>query len=167
MHLDRSRTKHAAPQSLHHASAAAHRTSRLCRPCCRGDLEAVRHLARSGLDVFAHNLETVGWLGSRGTARAGRTCSWAQCTSVRTQPPLFHMQHIPPSVLTSLPLPPTSQQVERLQRRVRDPRAGYFQSLGVLRAAKECGVYTQSSLMLGLGERLCWGCFGSLVPAES
>lgn len=29
-------------------------------PCCRGDLDAVRHLARSGLDVFAHNLETVG-----------------------------------------------------------------------------------------------------------
>jgi len=42
--------------------------------------------------------------------------------------------------------------VERLQRRVRDPRAGYFQSLDVLRAAKECGVYTKSSLMLGLGE---------------
>lgn len=43
-------------------------------------------------------------------------------------------------------------QVERLQRRVRDPRAGYFQTLDVLRAAKACGVYTKSSIMLGLGE---------------
>ena len=39
-----------------------------------------------------------------------------------------------------------------LQKRVRDPRAGYFQSLDVLKAAKECGVYTKSSIMLGLGE---------------
>ncbi|GIL68138.1 hypothetical protein Vafri_21410 [Volvox africanus] len=69
-------------------------------PDFRGDLEAVRHLARSGLDVYAHNVETV----------------------------------------------------ERLQRRVRDPRAGYMQTLAVLRAAKECGVYTKSSIMLGLGE---------------
>ncbi len=28
-------------------------------PDFRGDLAAARHLARSGLDVFAHNLETV------------------------------------------------------------------------------------------------------------
>lgn len=40
----------------------------------------------------------------------------------------------------------------RLQRRVRDSRAGYVQSLEVLRAAKSCGVYTKSSIMLGLGE---------------
>ena len=39
-----------------------------------------------------------------------------------------------------------------VQRRVRDARAGYFQSLEVLRAAKAEGVYTKSSLMLGLGE---------------
>ena len=39
-----------------------------------------------------------------------------------------------------------------MQKRVRDPRAGYFQSLDVLRAAKACGVYTKSSIMLGLGE---------------
>lgn len=69
-------------------------------PDFRGDLPAVRHLARSGLDVYAHNVETV----------------------------------------------------ERLQRRVRDARAGYQQSLDVLKAAKECGVYTKSSIMLGLGE---------------
>ena len=38
------------------------------------------------------------------------------------------------------------------QRRVRDARAGYDQSLEVLREAKSCGVYTKSSIMLGLGE---------------
>jgi lipoyl synthase len=71
-------------------------------PDFRGDLEAAKLLARSGLDVFAHNLETV----------------------------------------------------ERLQKRVRDPRAGYIQSLEVLAAAKNSGakVHTKSSLMLGLGE---------------
>ena len=42
--------------------------------------------------------------------------------------------------------------VVALQRRVRDARAGYIQSLEVLMAAKECGVYTKSSIMLGLGE---------------
>ncbi|CAL5224299.1 g6965 [Coccomyxa viridis] len=70
-------------------------------PDFRGDLAAVRHLAKSGLDVYAHNMETV----------------------------------------------------HRLQRRVRDARAGYMQSLDVLMTAKECGVYTKSSIMLGLGER--------------
>ena len=70
-------------------------------PDFSGDLDAVRLLASSGLDVFAHNIETV----------------------------------------------------ESLQKRVRDPRAGYVQSLEVLRAAKEIpGVYTKSSIMLGLGE---------------
>jgi lipoic acid synthetase len=45
--------------------------------------------------------------------------------------------------------------VRRLQPRVRDPRAGYDQSLAVLRAAKEGrpAMVTKSSLMLGLGER--------------
>ena len=28
-------------------------------PDFRGDLAAVRHLAKSGLDVYAHNMETV------------------------------------------------------------------------------------------------------------
>ena len=40
-----------------------------------------------------------------------------------------------------------------LQNRVRDPRAGYEQTLSVLRTAKETGVYTKSSIMLGLGEK--------------
>jgi len=71
-------------------------------PDFQGDMEAVTHLARSGLDVFAHNVETV----------------------------------------------------ERLQKRVRDPRANYEQSLAVLRHAKESkeGLVTKTSIMLGLGE---------------
>ncbi|KAI8548460.1 hypothetical protein RHMOL_Rhmol07G0275400 [Rhododendron molle] len=68
----------------------------------RGDLNAVATLVHSGLDVFAHNIETV----------------------------------------------------KRLQRIVRDPRAGYEQSLSVLRHAKHSkeGMITKSSIMLGLGE---------------
>jgi len=44
--------------------------------------------------------------------------------------------------------------VERLQKRVRDPRAGYKQSLRVLQFVKERDStrYTKSSIMLGLGE---------------
>ncbi|CAL5417480.1 unnamed protein product [Camellia sinensis] len=68
----------------------------------RGDLNAVATLVHSGLDVFAHNIETV----------------------------------------------------KRLQRIVRDPRAGYEQSLSVLKHAKHSkeGMITKSSIMLGLGE---------------
>ncbi|XP_074564622.1 lipoyl synthase 1, chloroplastic-like [Curcuma longa] len=68
----------------------------------RGDLEAVSLLVDSGLDVFAHNIETV----------------------------------------------------RRLQRIVRDPRAGYEQSLSVLKHAKihKEEMVTKSSIMLGLGE---------------
>ena len=45
--------------------------------------------------------------------------------------------------------------VDRLQRRVRDHRANYKQSLSVLRMAKEIKptLVTKTSLMLGLGER--------------
>jgi lipoyl synthase len=41
-----------------------------------------------------------------------------------------------------------------LTARVRDPRAGYWQSLSVLRSAKKLSphVYTKSSIMVGLGE---------------
>ncbi len=44
--------------------------------------------------------------------------------------------------------------VERLQGKVRDPRANYRQSLRVLEAAKGMreGLFTKSSIMLGLGE---------------
>ncbi len=45
--------------------------------------------------------------------------------------------------------------VERLTKRVRDPRAGYKQSLDVLQHVKvvDPGRYTKSSIMLGLGEQ--------------
>lgn len=44
--------------------------------------------------------------------------------------------------------------VERLQRKIRDARADYRQSLGVLENAKKMNpkIYTKSSIMLGLGE---------------
>ncbi|KAI5290918.1 hypothetical protein KEM52_000313 [Ascosphaera acerosa] len=67
-----------------------------------GDLEMVRLVARSGLDVYAHNVETV----------------------------------------------------EALSPHVRDRRAGFQQSLRVLRVAKAAQpqLITKTSLMLGLGE---------------
>ncbi len=75
-------------------------------PDFRGDVEAIQIVVDSGLDVYAHNIETV----------------------------------------------------KRLQYRVRDPRAGYAQSLATLRAAKAYArskgqeLFTKSSIMLGLGE---------------
>lgn len=68
----------------------------------QGNQTSVATLARSGLDVYAHNVETV----------------------------------------------------ERLQKFVRDPRANYHQSLSTLEHAKQVqpGLYTKTSLMLGLGE---------------
>ncbi|MFH0972146.1 MAG: lipoyl synthase [Candidatus Micrarchaeota archaeon] len=44
--------------------------------------------------------------------------------------------------------------VERLQKYARDYRAGYKQSIGQLRRVKEmdAGIYTKTSIMLGLGE---------------
>jgi lipoic acid synthetase len=44
--------------------------------------------------------------------------------------------------------------VERLTRRVRDPRAGYRQTLSVLKMVKEIDAsrFTKSSIMMGLGE---------------
>lgn len=75
-------------------------------PDFRGDVECIQRIVESGLDVYAHNIETV----------------------------------------------------KRLQYRVRDPRAGYEQSLGTLRAAKQYAqsrqqeLFTKSSVMLGLGE---------------
>ena len=72
-------------------------------PDFSGDLESVRRVLDSGLDVFAQNLETV----------------------------------------------------RRLTHPVRDPRAGYDQTLSVLAYAKQFrpDVLTKTSLMLGLGER--------------
>ncbi|EWM28169.1 lipoic acid synthetase [Nannochloropsis gaditana] len=72
-------------------------------PDFRGQASLIERVALSGLDVYAHNLETV----------------------------------------------------ERLQRRVRDHRAGYSQSLFVLEHAKKRApkLLTKTSLMLGVGER--------------
>ncbi len=44
--------------------------------------------------------------------------------------------------------------VERLQKKVRDPRANYNQSLSVLESVKKLNpkIYTKSAIMLGLGE---------------
>lgn len=44
--------------------------------------------------------------------------------------------------------------VDRLQRKVRDPRCSFDRSLETLRGAKEAfpGAFTKSSIMLGLGE---------------
>ncbi len=71
-------------------------------PDFKGKKECVEKLVRSGVDVYAHNIETVA----------------------------------------------------QLQKKVRDPRANYEQSLFVLKTAKEVNpdIYTKSSLMLGLGE---------------
>ena len=75
-------------------------------PDFQGDRAAVHQIVDSGLDVYAHNVETV----------------------------------------------------ERLQYRVRDPRAGYEQSLNTLIESKKYAqskgqkLYTKSSIMLGLGE---------------
>jgi len=68
----------------------------------QGNLTSVETLATSGLDVYAHNIETV----------------------------------------------------ERLQKFVRDPKAGYRQSMSTLEHAKKSkpGLYTKTSIMLGLGE---------------
>lgn len=68
----------------------------------QGDPNSVATLAKSGLDVYAHNVETV----------------------------------------------------ERLQKYVRDSRAGYWQSIGTLEHAKKVqpDLYTKTSVMLGLGE---------------
>jgi len=73
-------------------------------PDWKGDLECVNLVANSGLDVYAHNVETV----------------------------------------------------ERLQMRVRDPRANYAQSMKTLEEAKlrgPPGLVTKTSLMLGMGEK--------------
>jgi len=72
-------------------------------PDFRGNEELISMVANSGLNVFAHNIETV----------------------------------------------------ERLQRRVRDYRAGYWQSIEVLKTAKKAkpGLITKTSIMLGLGEK--------------
>ena len=84
-----------------------------------GDEEMVALVARSGLDVYAHNVETV----------------------------------------------------EELTPMVRDRRAGFRQSLRVLRRAKESkeGLITKTSIMLGLGETedQLWETLGGAIAPYS
>ncbi|CAM5109112.1 unnamed protein product [Eretmochelys imbricata] len=93
----------------HFAKTVSHlkeRNSKILVECLtpdfRGDLKAVAKVALSGLDVYAHNVETV----------------------------------------------------PELQRKVRDPRANFKQSLQVLKHAKKVqpDVISKTSIMLGLGE---------------
>ncbi|MCA9807238.1 MAG: lipoyl synthase [Cyanobacteria bacterium HKST-UBA06] len=65
------------------------------------------------------------------------------------QDPLRHLMASHPDVVAQ-----NIETVRRLTHPVRDPRAGYEQTLGVLRQVKaeRPDIYTKSSLMLGLGE---------------
>lgn len=95
-----------AQHFAHTVELLKHKNPDLLVECLVSDFQgmekSVETLALSGLDVYAHNLETV----------------------------------------------------ERLQKFVRDPRAGYQQSLNTLEHAKKVkqGLYTKTSVMLGLGE---------------
>lgn len=95
-----------AQHFAHTVELLKHQNSDLLVECLvsdfQGNLSSVETLATSGLDVYAHNMETV----------------------------------------------------ERLQKFVRDSRAGYKQSLSTLEHAKKVKpeLYTKTSLMLGLGE---------------
>ena len=95
-----------AQHFAHTVELLKHKNPDLLVECLVSDFQgmkkSVETLALSGLDVYAHNLETV----------------------------------------------------NRLQKFVRDPRAGYQQSLSTLEHAKKVkpDLYTKTSLMLGLGE---------------
>jgi lipoic acid synthetase len=98
----------------------------------QGDKAAVETLATSGLDVYAHNVETVERLqkvrvvGNRPKNGVGAT-----------------MRKIG-----------SDRYCAFIIQFVRDSRAGYQQSLSTLEHAKKVkpGLYTKTSLMLGLGE---------------
>ena len=99
-------------------------------PDFRGDLDSVGVIAGSGLDVYAHNVETVSWLILRADMQRALTA---------ISKPAVHG---------------VALQVPRLQSQVRDRRANWEQSLSTLRAAKAAGMrVTKTSLMLGCGER--------------
>ena len=88
-----------------------------------GDMQLVDQVAKSGLDVYAHNIETV------------EDLQW------------YSAHHINDFCTSRNGGPPHP-------RLVRDPRAGYKQSLSVLEQAKKSvpGMVTKSSIMLGCGE---------------
>lgn len=113
----------------------------------QGRRDCVDLVARSGLDVFAHNVETVGragglvaasgWSarGRRSRPKHGRKEGCSRGTGWYTSAAMCGQ-----AIADQLaPTPASCPQVERLQGVVRDRRAGWAQSLGVLVAAKEAG----------------------------
>ncbi|VDO57271.1 unnamed protein product [Haemonchus placei] len=96
-------------------------------PDFAGRTESVDMLALSGLDVYAHNVETV-----------ERLTPWF----ILCRSGLDVYAH-------------NVETVERLTPWVRDPRAKYDQSLAVLKRAKSTNpkLITKTSIMLGLGEK--------------
>lgn len=145
-------------------------------PDFQGDLASITLVSASGLDVFAHNVETVPRLqagtapGGRGKGRGGagrglQSCWWRDWWALGTR--LRHMgrrncrssncrsttTHAHADFQGSPRPPPSHHASVRPQPVVRDRRAGWRQSLGVLAAAKEAGVrVTKTSIMLGCGE---------------
>jgi len=95
----------------------------------------------------------------------GGAAHYARCVGqIRRQSPETVVEtlvpdYAGPSLAALLAEPPdvfahNVEVVERLQRRIRDPRCGFERSLDTLREAREIapGVFTKSSLMVGLGE---------------
>ncbi len=125
-------------------------------PGCRGDLEAVRHLARSGLDVYAHNIETVDRQVAVTSFIDREVCSELfnppkQAAASCPRPPCWlpaDARCIEVGAFCCLEVPQTGE------------NPGYTHVLSVNssrgmsfhRTAKAEGVYTKSSIMLGLGE---------------
>ncbi len=76
-------------------------------------------------------------------------------TTIEALTPDFQGNFNSVDIVVNTPLAVFAQNIEtvrRLTSRVRDSRAGYDQTLAVLHYAKNSGVATKSSLMLGLGE---------------
>ena len=94
-------------------------------PDFQGRRECIARVASSGLEVYAHNIETV------------KELHWCVCVCVCFVSVCF-----------------VSVCAFRACRLVRDPRAGYEQSLDVLKHAKQVNpdLVTKSSIMLGCGE---------------
>jgi len=105
---------------------------------CRDDLED------GGADVMADTVRKI-----RATSPRTRVELLIGDLGGREEP-LVSLLKNPPDVLAH-----NLETVRSLSREVRDPRAGYDRSLGVLRAARRLGeetLVTKSSIMLGLGE---------------
>ncbi|KAB1206772.1 Lipoyl synthase, chloroplastic [Morella rubra] len=115
----------------------------------RGDLKAVETLVHSGLDVFAHNIETVKRLQRIvRDPRAGTVCYCLLSDECIFWIEILHSVKICQEILVPNPFPPVvCLGSDSSSRR-------YEQSLSVLKHAKVSkeGMITKSSIMLGLGE---------------